>query len=355
MWPARARFSLCLLCASLASSVGRAQVRPFHELEGSFWDLQFVGAAGAGLDAPLARPVMAQLRAGAGYATEPWFFNGGLTATLGGLGELAGGLELEVNHLSGLFIAAGAGYSQRRAPLVHATLGFAIAGLQYQYLPGAEGGRHALLGVIRLPIGTWWFIQREQRSAQAAAARLRADRGPAPRAPVPDERIQRRRASLAREQAETALARGELQLAQEAFARSLSFFDDPAVRLARSRLEESRGHFVAARDDIDAALERAEELSLDAETIASLQSRRAELSALVGLLRVAMPDCAGARVEVDGEPAPALVQGYDRAVDPGRHQLSAWCEIELLLEIEFEAQSGEISRISVPPPGSPAP
>lgn len=167
------------LCSAGAAQAASAQV--FAEelrIEGAWPDaaLSFGGGIGAGND--LDTHVFGRLRLGALYAYEPWVVNLGITGELGALAERGAGAELEVNHFGGPWAQFGLSRVLDAQWMSHVALGFAVFGVEWQHRLGTPS-RHAVLFLLRAPIGIWWFLLEDDAlRTRRQRARRRADSEP---------------------------------------------------------------------------------------------------------------------------------------------------------------------------------
>lgn len=323
-------------------------------VEGAFLDLQLAGAIGTGIDGPLAFPLQTSGRVGVGYATEPWSFAAGGTAAIGGAFDLAFGIELEVNHFEGPYLDLGVAVTTDGHPVVHGTAGFAIVGVQLvsRFVDGPVS--HAVLAVLRWPIGFTRFLGTKHEAAVSNARALNAARTVAPPEPEPTagQALSQTRAARALSNATTADDEGQLQAAEAALTRALSHSDTTATRLRRADVRERAGRFAEARQDLLYLLTEAS-VSLDASERRDAEARLARVMASLGWLRLVLPErIESLVVEVDGAPSAALVHGADEAVNPGRHRVAMYVGAALQWETTVDVAPGEVCRL---PPAEPAP
>ncbi|MDD9968225.1 MAG: hypothetical protein OXR73_18445 [Myxococcales bacterium] len=353
MWATACAIQIATIATpGLADSGGRAPAAPapITNVEGAFWDGQFVGGGGMGLGGRLSVPVLARLRLGAGYASEPWIVNAGLTGGVGGLANLAVGGAVEVNHLDGAFLEVGAAYGRNDRLLLHAMAGYTVFGLAYEQLLADVRPQHAVLAVLRLPVGIWWLLVGRDRERDARAARLRRPKRvplPAPEVEGPDG-ARRARAQRLCDQAAEALVAGDAAEAERAYAEAVALVDVPHARVALANVRVMRGALVKAAEDLRAALALARD-HWQPQRLHALESRYLEVFGRLSQLRVVFAEGSfDGTVIVDGRPAPRVLLGYDLPLDPGPHQLLIRRGDAVVLQRRIEAHEGEIIRISVP-------
>lgn len=172
--PAALPLALVLVIACVgAPAAASAQV--FAEelrIEGAWVDAALSLGGGIGVGNDLDSNVFGRLRLGALYAYEPWIVNLGVTGELGALAERGVGAELEVNHFGGPWAQFGISRVLDAQWMSHLALGFAVFGVEWQHRLGTPS-RHAVLFLLRAPIGIWWFLLRDHD------ARARRQREPA--------------------------------------------------------------------------------------------------------------------------------------------------------------------------------
>jgi len=157
-------------CIGLGSGA-HAQVFAEELRVKGFWpDLGLTGGAGFGLDHKLQMPVFARARVGALYAYEPLILSFGVSGEVGALARRGLGLELELTHFGGGWAQAGFERVLGSDFMLHATLGYMIIGLEYQHRFDSIPS-DALLFVLRVPIGTWWFLLHDDAVRRRAQER----------------------------------------------------------------------------------------------------------------------------------------------------------------------------------------
>jgi hypothetical protein len=159
---------LLAACVWTPCSAG-AQAPSDQRIEGLWPDIVPSAGGGIGLGNSLDSNVFARLRLGGLYAHEPWVVNLGIAGELGALAEHGAGVELELNHLGGPWLAVGGSRVNRAQWMGHLALGFAVFGVEWQHRFGGAP-TNALLFLLRAPIGIWWFLSEDhhQRSQRAA-------------------------------------------------------------------------------------------------------------------------------------------------------------------------------------------
>jgi hypothetical protein len=156
-----------------AGASGPAAAQVFSEelrVTGAWPDASLSLGGGIGLDHSLDTNVFGRLRLGALYAYEPLIVNLGITGELGALAQRGVGLELELNHFGGFWAQFGVSRVLDAAFMSHATLGFAIFGIEWQHRH-TDRRNDALVFLLRAPIGIFWFLMQDQ------AERERRSRG----------------------------------------------------------------------------------------------------------------------------------------------------------------------------------
>lgn len=156
-----------LLVAGLPAGSAVAQAAAEERrITGAFPDAALSVGAGIGLGNGLSDNVFARLRLGGLLAYEPWIVNLGITGEVGGLAELGVGGELEINHFGGLWLQLNGSRVDGAQYMGHLALGFALFGVEWQHRFGG-GDDNALVFLLRLPIGIWWFMWQHQADAAA--------------------------------------------------------------------------------------------------------------------------------------------------------------------------------------------
>jgi hypothetical protein len=156
----------------------RAQVFSEELRVRGFWpDVALSAGGGIGLGDSLGTNVMARARVGALYAYEPLIVNLGITGEVGALARRGMGLELELNHFGGPFLQAGFERVAGDDWMSHVMLGFAEFGVEWQHRidPGLPAANNALMFVLRLPVGIWWFLLVKDAEQDAAQKRARGE------------------------------------------------------------------------------------------------------------------------------------------------------------------------------------
>jgi hypothetical protein len=392
---------LCVACTSLA--LAQAPIR------GGAPDLQIAGGAGIGLDDKIDNNFLGRLRLGALYASEPYWFAGGLTLEAGALAGLAFGGEIEANEFQGWFANLGLNYSQNDQLTGHLGLGYMIVALEYQHGFADRAPSEALLLTARFPVGFWWFTSGREKRALVpppstppnepigqgttqpktpAAASGELARQPRPLGPtVPDasgsrqpqvtptvdprtrERVERGQRAL--DEAMLAGVRGDYAAQSDALRRAYAAQPDPSLFLRIAAAEIARGKRALAADALQsflASITVADSASLLAEK-PNAQAKLNELIPQLARVRVSLEAAKGNEaLAIDGTPQPSALLGYDVWVDPGAHVLtvdSAPTDLmspaqrtHPLLKQAFEARAGELVRLAVSlplPAASPAP
>mgnify|MGYP006948915695 CR=1 FL=1 len=152
--------SLCLfLCLTAwipglgAQGLDLGAIEEKSARHGFAWDAQLEGGY-----APLGEPawdpaLFGRLRLGGLWVHEPWYFAAGAIVTTGGLGEWAGGAQLELTHLWtgfwGQLSLEGNDRSQLQAGL---GFGWSIVGIEYMQSPHATED-WLFVAKLRIPIG----------------------------------------------------------------------------------------------------------------------------------------------------------------------------------------------------------
>lgn len=171
---ARALAALALL-ALAGPAPARAQVFSEELRRTGFWpDLALALGGGIGLGHSLDTNVLGRARLGALYAYEPLIVNLGISADLGALAGRGIGVELELNHFGGPFLQAGLDRVTSSDWMTHVMLGLSLFGVEWQHRMHTIPD-DALLFVLRVPIGIWWFLLAQD----ARAPPRRPARGPA--------------------------------------------------------------------------------------------------------------------------------------------------------------------------------
>jgi hypothetical protein len=158
-----------LLAAWVPVDAAMAQAAAEERITGVFPDAALSVGAGIGLGNGLSDNVFARLRLGGLLAYEPWVVNLGITGEVGGLAELGLGGELEVNHFGGLWLQLNGSRVDGAQYMGHLALGFTLFGVEWQHRFGGSDD-NALLFLLRLPIGIWWFMWQHQADATARSS-----------------------------------------------------------------------------------------------------------------------------------------------------------------------------------------
>ena len=151
--------ALAAICARPAPARAQAFAQELHR--SGFWpDIALAVGGGIGLGGGLDTNVMARARLGALYAYEPLIINLGVSAEVGALAERGLGLELELNHFGGPFVQLGFDRVLGSDWMSRVMLGFTLFGVEWQHRfdRGAARADNALMFVLRVPIGIWWFL-----------------------------------------------------------------------------------------------------------------------------------------------------------------------------------------------------
>ncbi|MFI5307340.1 MAG: hypothetical protein ACHQ53_08310 [Polyangiales bacterium] len=162
---------LCVGVCAVRPAGARAQVFA-EELRTKGWwpDLGLTFGAGFGLDHKLDTPVLGRARIGALYAYEPLILSFGVSGELGALARRGLGAEVELTHFGGGWLQAGFERVRGADFMTHATLGYTIIGVEWQHRFDSVPG-NALLFVLRVPIGTWWFLLHDDSERKRAQER----------------------------------------------------------------------------------------------------------------------------------------------------------------------------------------
>ena len=148
---------LCLPTASSAQGLDLGSIEDQSARKGFGWDLQLeAGYAPAGN--PAWDPALfGRLRLGGLWVHEPWYFAAGGVLTTGGLGEFAGGMQVELTHLWtgfwGQLSLEGNDRSQLQAGF---GFGWSIVGVELMQSPHAADD-WLFVAKIRIPIGVALF------------------------------------------------------------------------------------------------------------------------------------------------------------------------------------------------------
>jgi hypothetical protein len=370
------------LCAQ--SLVGASQpVIRSRGVEGFGPDGQLVGGLGFAFDGKLDNYFLARGRLGALYATSPWILNLGMTVEVGALAGLGWGGELEMSRAGTFFGSAGFARVDDSRWLMHAGVGFAVFGLEWQHVFGGPDPHNALLFEVRVPLGLWWLQKRQEKAEAQTAAPVQAPtikrpttpqikqritappaRSPAgaPAASVGDDQSTHAaaaEAALARDEeyasrlaeAQAARAKGERLAEAFALSRAYALRPEPKVALQLADAELALGKPRSALADWQRVgdvtrlpePERARAKQFEQQLTAALAHLRLELSAALSPQDV---------VWIDGAVEPIATQGYDVPLDPGAHTVQLRRGERVLVERTFEAQAGSLLRLEleVPPP-----
>lgn len=94
-------------------------------------------------------------RLGLIYYVEPWFFSIGGIFEWHSIPSLAGGVEIEFDHLyKGFWGQSGVSFGAKDKKVVHFGAGVSIFGAELQYKLDGEGEKnYAFLGKIKIPLG----------------------------------------------------------------------------------------------------------------------------------------------------------------------------------------------------------
>jgi hypothetical protein len=147
-------------CLVAEPSTAHAQVIS-EELRVKGWwpDLALAFGVGFGLGHALETPVFGRARVGVLYAYEPIIFNVGIAGEVGALAEQGFGAELELNHFGGPWLQVGFERVAGDDYMLHTTLGFTVLGIEWQTrFADRSQPSHALLAVLRAPLGIWSFL-----------------------------------------------------------------------------------------------------------------------------------------------------------------------------------------------------
>lgn len=355
-----------LLIAGLVCVPRRASAQVYAEqlrTRGFGWDLQLQGGVGFGVQRALDNAFVARARLGGLYAYEPWILNVGPTLELGGLARLGAGAELELNSFGGLFGQLALARVEDDAWMTRIGVGFTIFGAEWQHCFAAGPDDDAIMFVVRVPLGIWWFLvhddeektkdARRRASAGAPTAMPRAQETreqnvAVPAGPSADDRIAAQKdIERGREHTEN----GRHALAAEAFAHAYQLDPDPLLLLLVADAELAHGALVAASQTLRRFLSAASSGEA-AQKKAEVQAKLDALLPRLAQLRLSFADTPVAdevRVEVDGQPALGALLGYDVPLDPGAHELRVTRGAEVVLERSLRVAEGEVLRIDVPP------
>ena len=157
--------ALLAVCASAGPAAAQVTAEE-PPITGVFPDAALSVGAGIGLGNGLSDNVFARLRLGGLLADEPFIVNLGVTGEVGGLAELGAGAELEVNHFGGLWLQVNGSRVDGAQYMGHLALGYTLLGVEWQHRFGGSDD-NALLFLLRLPIGIWWFMWQHQADAAA--------------------------------------------------------------------------------------------------------------------------------------------------------------------------------------------
>lgn len=326
-------------------------------------DLQLEGGVGLGLQRPLDNAFLARVRLGGLYAYEPWIVNAGPTLELGGLAGLGVGAEIEVNSFGGLFSQVAMARVDNDAWMTRLAFGFTIVGAEWQHRLAAGADDDALLFVVRVPLGIWWFLVRDDDEAKDKAKQARAHAG-APstalasmstveqasaRAPsvTDDDRL---RAQQDIERARQEREKGNHALEAAALSHAYQLEPDPMLLLLIADAEQAHGALVAATQSLRRFLTAA----ATPEALHERSTAQARLDALLPLLsqlRLSLsplPAPSDVQVELDGQRAPGALLGYDVPLDPGTHELVVTRGREVVLRRTLHAEQGRVVRVEVP-------
>ncbi len=344
----------------LAPLHARAQVyAPELRTRGFGPDLQVQGGIGFGLTHKLDNNFLGRIRLGGLYAYEPWIANLGATLEVGGLASFGLGGELEINTFGGGYGQLGFTHDEQKAWLSHLGVGFMIFGLEWQHLFAPKLNDDALLFDVRVPLGIWWFLvgddKNKEKKAREQAERRHSSFGPSvsenekpapPPGPSDDDRY---RAEKDIERAREERAKGNDAFAAEALAHAYQLDPDPMILLLLVDAELAQGALVGACRDLKRFLDAAvapNALAKKADAQAKLNALMARLAQLRAQVSPTPPP-ADARVEIDGQPALAVLLGYDVALDPGGHELIATHAGHEIAHLKFRAAEGEIVRVTL--------
>lgn len=148
---------LLLLATCVPARSAAAQHTAEAPITGLWPDAALSVGAGIGIGNGLSDNVFARARLGGLFAYEPWIVNLGITGEVGGLAELGAGAELEINHFGGLWLQLNASRVDGAQYMGHLALGFSLFGVEWQHRFGGSDD-NALLFLLRLPLGIWWFL-----------------------------------------------------------------------------------------------------------------------------------------------------------------------------------------------------
>lgn len=364
----------CLWCVASAARVHAEPPSDKAAVQGLGPDAQLVGGGGFPFAKAMDNYFLARARIGLLYAREPWIGNLGMTLEAGGLAQLGIGGELELNGPHRLFGSVGLARVDAGAWMTHATVGWLVFGLEWQHRFDADLPRDAMMFHVRLPLGTWWLMQRQQRaedrSTRARAAAARAAAAPLrpqvvmpvhPAAPMqeqpaepaiasqhePDQSVHDAvKASL--EDAARAREQSDFTAEALALARAYTLLPHPGILLQLSAAEEQRGQWLLAAADLRRVV-AARELSAEERTLA--EQRLAGLQAKLPHLRLTLTGADGSeQVLLDGVIEASALAGYDAPIDPGEHTLVVQRGMRPVAKRDFHATSGELVRVELAMP-----